>query len=104
MHTMQQHLIALDAVLFDLVKLALELSLALQPLLSSTYIDDFPIDLLSIHFINCLENKRSMNMLPLQENVITSHDTLKMALNDVFHFNTESNPSWFLLVTRQLKH
>lgn len=54
MHTMQQHLIALDSVLFDLVKLALELSLALQTLLSPTYIDDFPIDLLSIHFINCL--------------------------------------------------
>ena len=52
------HLVALDSVLFDLVKLALELSLALQPLLSSAYIDDFPIDLLSIHLINCLENKR----------------------------------------------
>lgn len=53
-YTMRQHLIALDAVLFDLVKLALELSLALQPLLSTTYIDDFPIELLSIHFINGL--------------------------------------------------
>lgn len=51
---MQQHLIALDAVLFDLVKLALELPLTLQPLLSPTDIDDFPIDLLSIHVINCL--------------------------------------------------
>ncbi len=74
MHTMQQHLIALDAVLFDLVKLALELSLPLQTLLSPTYIDDFPIELLSIHLIDCLENKRSINMLPLQENGMTSHD------------------------------
>lgn len=52
--SLHKHLIALDAVLFDLVKLALELSLALQTLLSPAYIDDFPIDILSIHFINCL--------------------------------------------------
>lgn len=49
-----KYLIALDAVLFDLVKLALELSLALQALLGPAYIHDFPIDLLSIHFINSL--------------------------------------------------
>lgn len=58
-HTTQQHLIALDAVLFDLVKLAFELSLAFQTLLSPPCIDDFPIDLLPIHFINCLKTRGS---------------------------------------------
>lgn len=62
MHRMQQHLIALDSVLFDLIKLALELSLALQPLLSPTYVDHFPIDFLSIHFTDRLGNKRSINI------------------------------------------
>lgn len=51
---MQQYLVALDAVLFDLVKLAFELSLTFQTLLSPAYIDDFSIDLFPIHFINCL--------------------------------------------------
>lgn len=63
MHTMQQHLIALDAVLFDLVKLALELSLALQPLLSPTGVDDLPIDLFPIHFIDCLKNKKTYSQI-----------------------------------------
>lgn len=54
MNTIQHYLIALNAVLFDLVKLAFELSLSFQALLSPPHIDDFPIDLLSIHFVNCL--------------------------------------------------
>lgn len=58
-HRMQQDLVALDPVLLDLVKLALELSLALQTFLRSAHVDDFPVDLLPIHFINCLEEQRN---------------------------------------------
>lgn len=70
---MKHHLIALDAVLFDLVKLALELSLALQPLLSSSHIDHFPIDLFSVHVIDCLETHECeiIDTLCLQEKVNT---------------------------------
>lgn len=59
MLTLQQDLVALDPVLLDLVKLALELSLALQTFLRSANVDDFPVDLLPIHFINCLEEQRN---------------------------------------------
>lgn len=58
-HRMQQDLVALDPVLLDLVKLALELPLALQAFLRSAHVDDFPVDLLPIHFINCLEESRN---------------------------------------------
>lgn len=58
-------LVALDPVLLDLVKLALELSLALQTFLRSAHIDDFPVDLLPIHFINCLEEQRGRLLLSL---------------------------------------
>lgn len=62
---MQQDLVALDPVLLDLVKLALELSLALQTFLRSAHVDDFPVDLLPIHFINCLEEQRGRLLLSL---------------------------------------
>lgn len=55
---LQQDLVALDPVLLDLVKLALEFSLALQTFLRSAHVDDFPVDLLPIHFINCLEEQQ----------------------------------------------
>lgn len=58
-------LVALDPVLLDLVKLALELSLALQTFLRSAHVDDFPVDLLPIHFINCLEEQRGRLLLSL---------------------------------------
>ena len=61
--TLQQHLVALDAILFDLVKLALELSLALQSLLSTTDKDGLPIDIFSIHIINCLQTRGAATCL-----------------------------------------
>lgn len=64
-HRMQQDLVALDPVLLDLVKLALELSLALQTFLRPAHVDDFPVDLLPIHFINCLEEQRLRLLLSL---------------------------------------
>lgn len=55
---LQQDLVALDPVLLDLVKFALEFSLALQALLRSTHVDEFPVELRPVHFINCLEEQQ----------------------------------------------
>lgn len=63
--TVQQYLVALDAVLLDLIKPALEFTLTLQALLSPAYVNDFPIDLLSIHFINCLRKYEDKEDLEL---------------------------------------
>lgn len=49
-----QYLVALNPILFDQLKLALELPLALQPLLRPTNVNHFPVELRSIHFIDCL--------------------------------------------------
>lgn len=54
---MHQHLIALDSILFDHLKLPFKFSLTLQSLLSPTNIDYFSIDLLPVHFINCLREQ-----------------------------------------------
>lgn len=51
-------LIALDALLFNLFKLALELPLAFKPFLSTPNIQHFTIQLFPIHFLNCLEKAK----------------------------------------------
>ena len=50
------YLIALYAVLFNLVKLALQFSLSLGPLLCSTNVKDFPRQIFSIHLLHGLRD------------------------------------------------
>lgn len=49
-----EYLIALNSILFEQLKLALELPLALQPLLRPTNVNHLPVELHSVHFIDCL--------------------------------------------------
>lgn len=49
-----QHLIALDPILLDQLKLALQLPLALQPLLRPADVNHFAVELLSVHLIDRL--------------------------------------------------
>lgn len=59
-----RHLVALDAILFDLVKLALQLSLALQTLLSAPDVQELPAEVLAVHFIHRLEGKKRQDRDP----------------------------------------
>lgn len=52
------HLVAGHAVLFHLLKFALELSLTLHFLLGAANVDQLAIQFLPIHLIHCLQQTR----------------------------------------------
>lgn len=64
-----RYLVAMDSLLFNLLKLALELSLPLQPLLSTSHIDNPPIELFTIHLLHRLQEVATRTALMTAQGV-----------------------------------
>lgn len=68
------HLVALDPILLDQLKLALQLPLALQPLLRPAHVDHFAVELLSVHVIDRLGRREQRLESRTGRSPQSSHD------------------------------